>query len=346
MRRALALTIAVLTAACAPSGIGAPAASAPAASASAYPVQQVTFMAGFKPQADLPFVGVYVAQEKGYFKAQGLDVTIQHATSGEHVQLLATDRIQFSTGTGGDILKRVAQAGVPLVAIAVIGQRDEQAFAVRADSPIRTVKDWEGKLVGYKSTPSADYLAMLKIAGVDRSKVREVAVGFDPRVLATGQVDVYPVFAANEPDTLRRQGIAVRLFDPTAFGIPAFGLTYITNQTTIANRPEVVRRFLRAALKGIDDAIADRDGAIDIVLKYAPGEDRAHQRSMMDTEIAATQNDSTRSRGIGTMTKEQWSALESFLAEYGALPKRVDVATVYDDSFVSSLYKDGKLVWP
>ena len=91
---------------------GAPAASVPAATASAYPVEQVTFMAGFKPQADLPFVGVYVAQEKGYFKAQGLDVTIQHATSGEHVQLLATDRIQFSTGTGGDILKRVAQAGV------------------------------------------------------------------------------------------------------------------------------------------------------------------------------------------------------------------------------------------
>lgn len=346
MTRAFVLAFAVLATACAPAGLGAPATSAPAASPSAYPVEQVTFMAGFKPQADLPFVGVYVAQEKGYFKAQGLEVTIQHATTGEHVQLLATDRIQFSTGTGGDILKRVAQAGVPLVSVAVIGQRDEQAFAVKADSPITTVKDWEGRLVGYKSTPSADYLAMLKIAGVDRSKVREVAVGFDPRVLATGQVDVYPVFAANEPDTLARQGIAVRLFDPTAFGIPSFGLTYMTNQATVAKRPDVVRRFLRAALKGIEDAVADRDGAVEIVMKYAPGEDRAHQRYMMDTEIAAAQNERTRAQGIGTMTREQWAALESFLAEYGTLPKRVDVATVYDDSFVRSLYKDGKLVWP
>ncbi len=345
MRWLAALVVAV--SACAPAAVGpAPASQSASPLSTPFPVEKITFIAGFKPQADLPFVGVYIAQERGYFKAQGLDVSIQHAVSGEHVQLIATGRAQFSTGTGGDILKRVAQADVPLVSIAVIGQRDDQAFAVRADSPIQTVKDWEGKLVGYKSTPSADYLALLKIGGVDRSKVREVAVGFDPRVLATGQVDVYPVFAANEPDTLARQGVAVRLFDPTTYGVPSFGLTYMSNRDLVASRPDLVKRFLRAALKGIEDATADRDGAIDIVMKYAPGEDRAHQRYMLDTEIDAAQNDMTRTRGIGATTREQWSALESFLADYGALPKRVDVKTVYNDSFVNELYKSGKLIWP
>ncbi|HKC89836.1 MAG TPA: ABC transporter substrate-binding protein, partial [Candidatus Limnocylindria bacterium] len=151
------------------------------------PVEKVTFIAGFKPQADLPFVAVYLAQARGYFRDQSLEVEIQHATGGEHIQLLATDRVQFSTGSAGDVMKRVASAGVPIVSIAQIGQRDEQSFAVRADSPIRTVKDWEGRLVGYKSTVSADYLALLQLGGVDRSKVREVAVGFDPRVLADGR---------------------------------------------------------------------------------------------------------------------------------------------------------------
>jgi len=343
MRWLVAVVVAVT--ACVPSAV-APASQSGSPSSTPFPVEKVTFIAGFKPQADLPFVGVYVAQERGYFKAQGLDVSIQHAVSGEHVQLLATGRAQFSTGSGGDILKRVAQADVPLVSIAVIGQRDDQAFAVRADSPIKTLKDWEGKLVGYKSTPSADYLALLKIGGVDRSKVREVAVGFDPRVLATGQVDVYPVFAANEPDTLARQGVAVRLFDPTTYGVPSFGLTYMSNRDFVATRPDLVKRFLRAALKGIEDATADRDGAIDVVMKYAPGEDRAHQRYVLDTEIGAAQNDVTRTRGIGATTREQWAALESFLSEYGALPKRVDVATVYNDSFVNELYKDGRLIWP
>jgi ABC-type nitrate/sulfonate/bicarbonate transport system substrate-binding protein len=258
------------------------------------------------------------------------------------VQLLATGKIQFSTGTGGDILKRVSQAGVPLVSIAVIGQRDDQAFAVKADSAIKTPKDFEGKIVGYKSTPSADYLALLRIANVDRTKIREVSVGFDPRVLATGQVDVYPVFAANEPDTLARQGVPVRLIDPTTYGIPSFGLTYMTNRDFLRQRSDVVKRFLKAALKGIDDAIADPAGAIDIVMKYAAGEDPAHQRFMLDTEIAAARNP----HGIGMTTRDQWSALESFLSDYKAIPNRVDVSTVYDDSIITSLYKDAKLVWP
>jgi len=334
--RRLALLAAVLLAACG-------AVSGP--SPTPVPTEKITFMGGFKPQADLPFVAVYVAQEKGYFRDQSLDVEIQHATSGEHIQLLATDRIQFATGTAGDVMKRVASSGVPLVAIAQIGQRDEQSFAVRADSPIRTLKDWEGKVVGYKSTVSADYLALVSIGGLDRTKVREVAVGFDPRVLADGRVDVYPVFTANEPDTLARLGIPVRLFDPTNYGVPSLGLTFITNQQMVQTKPDVVTRFLRASLRGLADAIADREAAIDVVMKYATGEDRAHQRYMLDTEIDAAQNDLTRANGIGAMDRSRYVSLRDFLLQYGGIAKSVDVDAVFTDRFVKDLYKDGRLVW-
>jgi ABC-type nitrate/sulfonate/bicarbonate transport system substrate-binding protein len=302
-------------------------------------------MGGFKPQADLPFVAVYVAKEKGYFRDQSLEVEIQHATSGEHIQLLATDRIQFATGTAGDVMKRVASSGVPIVSIAQIGQRDEQSFAVRADSPILTLKDWEGRLVGYKSTVSADYLALVSIGGLDRAKVREVAVGFDPRVLVDGRVDVYPVFTANEPDTLARLGVPVRLFDPTTYGVPSLGLTFITNQQLVQSKPDVVTRFLRASLRGLADAVADRDAAIDVVMKYAPGEDRAHQRYIMDTEIDAAQNDLTRANGIGAMDRARYVGLRDFLLQYGGIPKTVDVDAVFTDRFVKELYKEGRLVW-
>ncbi len=335
--KALALLGALVFAAC-NAAVGGP-------SPTPVPVEKVTFIAGFKPQADLPFVAVYMAQEKGYFRDQSLEVEIQHATGGEHIQLLATDRVQFSTGSAGDVMKRVASAGVPLVSIAQIGQRDEQSFAVRADSPIRTLKDWEGHLVGYKSTVSADYLALLQVGGVDRSKVREVAVGFDPRVLVDGRVDVYPVFTANEPDTLARLGVPVRLFDPTTLGVPGLGLSFITNQQMVDMKPDVVARFLRASLRGLADAIMDRDAAIDVVMKYATGEDRAHQRYMLDTEIDAAQNDLTRANGIGAMDRSRYVALRDFLLQYGGLAKSVDVDAVFTDRFVKDLYKDGRLVW-
>ncbi len=335
--KALALLGALVFAAC-NAAVGGP-------SPTPVPVEKVTFIAGFKPQADLPFVAVYMAQEKGYFRDQSLEVEIQHATGGEHIQLLATDRVQFSTGSAGDVMKRVASAGVPLVSIAQIGQRDEQSFAVRADSPIRTLKDWEGHLVGYKSTVSADYLALLQVGGVDRSKVREVAVGFDPRVLVDGRVDVYPVFTANEPDTLARLGVPVRLFDPTTLGVPGLGLSFITNQQMVDMKPDVVARFLRASLRGLADAIMDRDAAIDVVMKYATGEDRAHQRYMLDTEIDAAQNDLTRANGIGAMDRSRYMALRDFLLQYGGLAKSVDVDAIFTDRFVKDLYKDGRLVW-
>jgi len=335
--KALALLSALVFAAC-NAAVGGP-------SPTPVPVEKVTFIAGFKPQADLPFVAVYMAQEKGYFRDQSLEVEIQHATGGEHIQLLATDRVQFSTGSAGDVMKRVASAGVPIVSIAQIGQRDEQSFAVRADSPIRTLKDWEGRLVGYKSTVSADYLALLQLGGVDRSKVREVAVGFDPRVLVDGRVDVYPVFTANEPDTLARLGVPVRLFDPTSLGVPGLGLSFITNQQMVDTKSDVVARFLRASLRGLADAIVDRDAAIDVVMKYATGEDRAHQRYMLDTEIDAAQNDLTRANGIGAMDRSRYVALRDFLLQYGGLAKSVDVDAVFTDRFVKELYKDGRLVW-
>jgi len=103
--RGLALLAAVLLAAC-----NVPAA-APSPTPVPVPVEKVTFIAGFKPQADLPFVAVYMAKEKGYFRDQSLEVEIQHATSGEHIQLLATDRAQFSTGSAG--ANRRSTAGPP-----------------------------------------------------------------------------------------------------------------------------------------------------------------------------------------------------------------------------------------
>ena len=67
---------------------------------------QVTFMAGFKPQANLPFVAAYVAQDKGYFAEQGLEVDLRHSTSGQHLQLLMSGDVDFTTADATSVLKR------------------------------------------------------------------------------------------------------------------------------------------------------------------------------------------------------------------------------------------------
>jgi putative hydroxymethylpyrimidine transport system substrate-binding protein len=210
------------------------------------PLKTVHFMAGYKPQANLPFVAVYVAQANGYFAQQGLQVEIAHASGqGEHLKLLLQGSQDVITASGDEVLARRSE-GLPVVAIAVFGQRNQRAMAVKADSDIKSPKDWEGHLVGFKVEPAPEYLAMLAAAGVDRSKIREVAVGFDPRLLATGTVDVYPVFESNEPDTLQRLGVPTRLFRPSDYNVPGLGLTFETRESLIASDPDVLTRFLKA----------------------------------------------------------------------------------------------------
>src|SRR4030081_3873591 len=203
----------------------------------------VHFMAGYKPQANLPFVAVYAAQPNGYFAQPGLPVDLAHATGqGEHLKLLLQGSEDVITAAGGEVLARRSE-GLPVVAISVLGQRNQRAMAVKADSPIQAPKDWEGRLVGFKVEPAPEYLAMLASAGVDRGRGRGGPVGFDPRLLASGTVDVYPVFESNEPDTLQRLGVPVRLFRPGDYGVPGMGLTFETRVLLLLQVPVLLARF-------------------------------------------------------------------------------------------------------
>ena len=343
------LVTAVLLAACDNGGGDGPApADSPAVSPTA--PDKITFMAGFKPQANLPFVGAYVAQEKGFFAQQNLDVDIQHvSTAGENFKFLSLGEVQFSTADAATVIERAGDdPPLGIVAIALVGQRGQQGFAVLADSGIETPSDWDGKRAGYKGTqPTPDFLAILNAEGVDPARVETVRVGFEPQVLTEGQVDIFPVFLSNEPDTLRKLGYELTLFEAADFGVPTLGLTYVTTQDYLSDNPDVVLRFLKAALHGIEYARDNPDEAIDIVLQYATQEDRDHMRFMMDTELAAAQSDVTHMNGLGWMTGKQWQALHDNLVEFGGIPEPLDdVSVTYDDEPLKQAYKDGDLIWP
>ena len=297
----------------------------------------LVFMPGYKPQASLPFVGVYVAMEKGFFAAQSLDVTIQPSPGqGQHLQLTAAGKVQVTTQDAAVMLQRRADPGLPLVAFALLGQKGQQAFAALESSGIRSVKDWEGHTVGYKGTPPPDLLALMAAAGVDQNQVRLVNVGFDPRLLAEGKVDVYPLFKSNEPYLLRSWGYPVRLWEAADYGVPALGLVYVTSEDTLRQQPEALSRFLRAALQGIRYAAENRAEAVQIVMKYAgPETDPAHMRFMLDAELMDAESEVTRQFGLGWQTTQQWQALAQMLKQHNALSE-VDITSAFTTRILES----------
>ncbi len=304
------------------------------AAPSAPPPFTMTFMAGYKPQANLPFVGAYVAQEKGFFAAENLEVTIEHSPGrGEHVQLLVAGAVQVTTMDGATVLQRRAEPGLPVVSIALVGQRGQQAFAALAESGMNTPQDWRGRLVGFKGTPPPDLYALMAVTGLNVDDVSLVNVGFDPRVLTEGQVDVYPVFKSNEPFLIRQWGYDVTLWDAADFDVPTLGLTYVSSERFIAEHPDELARFLRAVIRGIEFAAENPAEAVDIVLQYAgPETDRDHMRFMLDAELADAQSE----QGFGSQSLAQWQSLAKMLVEYDALP---GIQVAPDDAFTTAIWE-------
>jgi ABC-type nitrate/sulfonate/bicarbonate transport system substrate-binding protein len=294
-------------------------------------LEPVTFMAGFAPQANLPFVGVYVAAANGYFAEEGLDVTIEHsAGGGEHLQLLASGAVDVTTQDAAVVLQRRADPGIPLVALALLGQRGQQAFVAMADSGMATPADWVGHRVGFKGTPPPDLFAILDASGVSADDVELVNVGFDVRVFTEGQVDVYPVFKSNEPDIITGLGFDIVTWDAADFGVPTLGLTYVATEESVEERPGMLRRFLAAALRGIAWAEANPDEAVDIVLTHTGEEaDPDHQRFMLDSELADYRSEVTEANGDAWQTVDQWQALHDLLVEHEALAQPVDVTEAF-----------------
>ena len=300
-------------------------------------LREITFMAGFRPQATLPFTAVYVAAAQGYFADEGLEVTIQHSTQGEHLQLLLAGNVHFTTGTAAQLMRRRA-AETPVRSIALFGQRGDQGFVAHADSGIDSPADFAGRSVGFKGgVVTAELLALLASAGLEADDVDLIGVPFDERVFIEGGVDVFPVFLSNEPNRIRNTGIAINVFDPTEYGVSTLGLNLLAHERTIEDDRELVQAFVRAAMRGANYAATNVEEAIEIVLTHAEGADAAHQRFLLETDLRNAQ----RANGMGRATLDQWEALQAVLLEFDpSFEGPVDVSEVFDGSFVDAIYND------
>ncbi|MCK9486229.1 MAG: ABC transporter substrate-binding protein [Dehalococcoidia bacterium] len=305
--------------------------------------ERVTFMAGFRPQANLPFVAVYVAEAEGFFADEGLEVDIQHSSGqDEHLKLTVDGAVDFTTGTAAQVL-RAAEEDVPLRAIALFGQRGDQGYVARVDSGIQGPEDFAGRSVGYKAgVVPAELVAMLDEVGLTPGDVELVSVGFDPRVFTERGVDVYPVFLNNEPDTIRKAGVEINVIDPHDYGVPTLGLAYLAHEDALATRADVVERFLRATMRATAWIASHPDQAVEITLRHAEGADADHQRYLLDTDLA----NAARADGIGRSSVEQWTALRDLLLAHEVISTEVDVTAVVDWAVLDGLYQDGAITSP
>ena len=236
------------------------------------------------PQAQ--FAGFFVAQAKGYFKAEGLDVTLLPIGDQSPIQTVATGAADFGTTWITDLLT-ARQQGLPVVHIAQIFQKSGFTLVSLKSSNIAKPADFKGKRVGvWPSGNEYPAIALLKKYNLTTSldstvaspSVQAVTYPFDPSIVFPDKVDLVSAMTYNEVDQIAGLGYSLdklRIFKASDYGINLLEDLMFTSQKTLDDKDfkgsglsgrEVAARLVRASLKGWDYAVKHKAEAVSIVL--------------------------------------------------------------------------------
>ena len=315
---------------------------------------KITYLSGFDLAATASIVEVVVAKQKGYFDTMCLDVEVKSSFSTANYPLVAANTAQFASS--GSFTEMVANStgGAKLVAIANSGKTGIDALLVRPDSGINTPADLRGKTIGVKGALPPSEVALLAKYGLKQGvDYKEVSLqGFDPKQHWAQPIDALPVFKSNEPGQLDAAGIKYVMFDPAKENIPGtFGILY-TSQKFVTEHPTAVQDFVRASMKGMQDAIANPDEASKLCFQQITAggnknflsESGETYRWNVEAKIVT---ESSKGQPVGLIDAPMLNGLIDAYVTAGVLKAKPDLAGTYNADLIKGVYgPDGKVIWP
>ncbi|MFC5826310.1 ABC transporter substrate-binding protein [Nonomuraea insulae] len=292
---------------------------------------RVTYVTGFGMFGREAYV--YVAQDKGYFREAGIEVSVQPGTgSGENMAALAGGRAHFSPI---DFTAMLLTAGsgrqTGTVAVAAIHQRTLAALMTLGDSGISKPKDLEGKTVGDTAT---SVIAMMfptyaKLTGIDRDKVKWVSLQPTQLAanLASGQVDAIGQYVVGQPtvrNAAKGEQVTVLPFGDVITDM--YGSALNTSAKLASSDPDLVKRFTTALLRGLAYAVEHPQEAARILLAHQPAQNAeaaAAELTLMAPYVRPAGSDP-----MGTMSRERVERAITVLRTAGAFQGQVTPESV------------------
>ncbi len=152
---------------------------------------------------DAEFMGYFIAIDNGYYKAEGLDV--KYLSGGPDVipeSSLLSKKADVALSTVETTIKAITEQKAPLVIIGAQYQKNPVGIVSLATKPLKTPADLVGKTIAVPPVNRLTVEAMLKLNGIDKSKVKIVPYAYDPTPLLKGEIDGSLDFTTNVPFTI------------------------------------------------------------------------------------------------------------------------------------------------
>jgi NitT/TauT family transport system substrate-binding protein len=292
-----------------------------------------------------PSAPFLVPLDKGYYTAEGLNVTIDPAASSlEPIDRVASGDYDMGFGDINSLIKfRDANSNKPVKAVFMLYNRPPFAVIGRKSRGIGVPKDLEGKTLGAPITDSAyaQWPIFVQANGIDASKVKIENVGFPVRepMLAAGQVDAITGFSFSSYIDLKDRGVPVDdvvVLLMADYGVNLYGNAIIVNPTFAAKHPEAVRGFLRAFMKGLKETVKSPATAVNSVLKrneLAKKNVELERLNMAIRDNIVTPE--VRTNGYGGIDEERFArAIDQIALTYKFKSAKPKPGDIFDASFL------------
>jgi NitT/TauT family transport system substrate-binding protein len=301
----------------------------------ATPLTHVTYALGYLH--DVQFAPLYVAADKGYFREEGIEIELVPMFEGEAILKIGSNELQFGTASADQVLLAHTQ-DIPLVYVAAWYQRFPIAVVARESLGLQSPADLEGHTVALSDRTGASYLALralLQDGMLNEGDIEIREIGFTQLdAFTSGQEDIVVVYRNNEVVRLQAMGE-----EPTIFEVDRTNLLasngMITNETTIAEQPELVRGMVRAFLRGLQDTIANPDEAFEISKKYVESLANADEAELaIQQQVLAASIELWQTDEMGVSHEEAWQNSLNLLTNMGFLSAQPALDEAYTNEFL------------
>jgi NitT/TauT family transport system substrate-binding protein len=308
----------------------------PAASGQATPI---TLALGYIP--NIQFAPFYVAQAKGFYKDQGIDISFDNGISPDLVKAVGSGKFKFAISDPDTVISAREQT-IPVSYVAGLYAQAPVAIISLPTAGITQPAQLKGKKVGIPGRFGSSYIGLLGVlnkAGLTEKDIDLQEIGFNqPPQLLAGKVEAVVGYANNDAILIQAQGNAKPNVILISDVIPFVGTGLITNDDTLKTNDKLAQGMVKAMVQGMQYTAAHADEAFQITTKVVPeagGANAKVNQDVLAASVALWKDKATDANGLGYSDPAAWKAMEEVMVKAGIVKTAPPVDQLMTDKYIS-----------